>query len=251
MTPLAGSTRRVHPSELGRMIVKPAAGSARAASPIVAADERAYFDSERAVANDPNHPYHLLPSFPAGVRVLDVGCGGSWDWRAQGIGSYIGIDIRQSAIAYCLEHDAEGEYFVGNGERLTMIGEAEVDRVMSKVAVPYMRISAFAAEAHRVLKPGGELWVSYHDVRYVLNRLKVSWAQRKLANIIYQSYVMVNGIVLHLSGWQFRYPIRARMESFQTRRALRRALRNAGFTDVAFWASSANSEQRVVTARRR
>ncbi len=232
------------------MIVEGTPSDGSPGIPLIAADERAYFDSERVVADDVDHPYHLLPSFPRGVRVLDVGCGGSWDWRARGIGSYIGVDIRASAIAYCLEHDPQGEYFVGDGENLAMIGDAEVDRVMSKVAVPYMRISAFAAEAHRVLKAGGELWVSYHDARYVLNRLKASLAQRKLPNVAYQTYVMVNGVLLHALGRQFVFPVRARMESFQTQRALRRALGHAGFTDVRFWSSPSNSEQRVVTAKR-
>lgn len=232
------------------MIIERTSGKGAGSAPI-AVEERAYFDAERAVAEDSSHPNHLLPSFPSGARVLDVGCGGSWDWRSRGIGSYIGVDIRETAIAYCLEHDRQGEFFVGDGENLEMVGDREVDQVMSKVAVPYMRLDAFAAEAFRVLSNGGGLWVSYHDARFVLKSLKTSWTQHNLRNVVYQSYVVVNGLLLHVLGRQFRFPLRARMESFQSQRSLKRALERAGFIEVQFWSSPTNSEQHVVTARKR
>ncbi|MDB4914194.1 MAG: hypothetical protein JWM95_1838 [Gemmatimonadetes bacterium] len=153
-----------------------------------------------------------------------------------GIASYVGIDPDPEAIRFCeaMDPSGRGTYLQGFGEDLTRVPDRSCSFVMARVSVPYMDIGAFVREAHRVLEPGGQLWISYHTPRHVVHHLGQSLRARHVKDIVFRSYVLVNGAAFHLFGRQFRFPYNGRIESFQTRRALRRALVGAGFGDVEF-----------------
>jgi hypothetical protein len=119
---------------------------------------------------------------------------------------------------------------------------------MSAVALPYMNLPPTLREIQRVLRPGGELWASLHCQSFVWDHLLKSLRSLNWKDILYRSYVLVNGFGLHLTGKLFRFPLkRSRIESGQTRRGIRLALESAGFTDVVM---GQDRERFIVTARR-
>jgi SAM-dependent methyltransferase len=195
-------------------------------------EKYAYYASERAIAADPSDPRRVLPEFPADARVLDVGCGGGWDGQARGTARFAGIDVDPDAIAFRKELDPADESYVGSGEDLSRFGDGEFDFLMSRVAVPYMDVNRFLAEAARVLRTGGALWISLHDVGLVRSHLAESIRRARLKDILFRSYVLLNGAYFHVTGRLFHFPVLHRMESFQSERSIKRALARAGFADI-------------------
>jgi predicted methyltransferase len=94
-----------------------------------------------------------------------------------------------------------------------------------------MEIAATLSEIHRVLRPGGTLFVSVHPPGNSLHELKKAAANSKA--ILYRLYVIANGCVFHVTGTTLRLS-RERVESFQTKRGMRLALGRAGFERVTF-----------------
>jgi hypothetical protein len=121
------------------------------------------------------------------------------------------------------------------GERLP-IRDQSFHVLMSRVAIMYMNIPEFTAEAHRVLKPDGKLWLTGHKFTHVVLHLSRSIRKRNVKDVIFRSYVILNGLLFHFFGAIVRFPLnRRRIESFQTRRGLRRELARRGFTDIEFF----------------
>lgn len=207
-----------------------------------------YHLAELRIAADPAHPAHLNPPIPAGSRVLDVGCGAGQTLLAAANGSRaVGIDLDLAALALggALLRDERRELAHGIG-LVCAAGEAlpfrpgSFDQVVCRVALPYMHAPSALAEARSVLAPGGALWLTLHPFAVPWRALRRGGAK----NVLYQLYVLANGLLFHLAQRQLRLP-NGRIESFQTRHAIRRALRNAGFEDVTI----ARGRHFVATAR--
>jgi SAM-dependent methyltransferase len=102
--------------------------------------------------------------------VLEVSCGhgggASWIARTMRPASYVGLDLNPAGIRFCSErHRVDGLKFVrGDAGRLPF-PDASLDAVINVEASHcYPNFSAFLAEVHRVLRPGGQFL--YADFRF-------------------------------------------------------------------------------------
>jgi ubiquinone/menaquinone biosynthesis C-methylase UbiE len=164
------------------------------------------------------------------VLILDVGCGtGNPPVRAsvQAEDFVIGIDLSLVSLRIAKERYPQRQFLCGRAESLPF-SDCSFERVVSAVAMPYTNIPLALAEIHRVLVPGGSLFMSLHPLRFTLDELR--HALRYPKAILYRLYVLANGVFFHASGRVFG--IGGNVESFQTTRGLRLALKRAGFVAV-------------------
>jgi ubiquinone/menaquinone biosynthesis C-methylase UbiE len=122
----------------------------------------------------------------------------------------------------------------GKAESLPF-ADGSFDFVVSKVAMPYVNIPVALREIHRVLIPGGIIWVSLHEVKMALRRIAKGVLRFRIADAMYQLYAVGNGYCLGMADRQFYWIVnRSRIESTQTTRGMANALLRAGFTEVRF-----------------
>jgi ubiquinone/menaquinone biosynthesis C-methylase UbiE len=204
----------------------------------------AYHQGELQVALDRRNPQRLVPEPGSAQAILDIGCGAGQTIIALGAGRRsTGIDIDVSALGFAASGDMGESLRVAGarGEQLPF-RDGVFDYVYSRVAIPYMDIPAALAEMHRVLRPGGRLWLALHAI-------EIPAAQFRRGNLrgkIYAAYTILNGLWFHVTGRTFRLTSRI-CESIQTRRGMRIALARAGFTAVAF---TRTPQHFIVTAER-
>ena len=190
----------------------------------------AYHQGELRVALDATNPQRLVPD-PGGARaILDIGCGAGQTIIALGAGDRsVGIDIDYGALRFAA-NGTMGEPLkvaAARGEQLPFTDGA-FDYVYSRVAIPYMNIPAALAEMHRVLQPGGRVWLALHSIAIPAEQFR----RGNMKGKIYALYTMVGGAWLHLTGRTLRLP--GVCESIQTRRGMRVALSRAGFRNIQF-----------------
>lgn len=196
-----------------------------------------YHLRELQVALDPASPGHVLPAIGAADEsILDVGCGIGQTLVAGGGASgrlLVGVDIDLDCLQYGRAHFPAIAFLHSGAEQLPF-RDAAFDLVVSRVALPYTVLRQSLPETARVLRAGGRVWFTLHP--FTKTRHHLARAIRELAwkDVIFQCYVIANGLSLHWFGRQFRFPVNGRCESFQTVRGMRRLLGRMGFADVAF-----------------
>jgi ubiquinone/menaquinone biosynthesis C-methylase UbiE len=179
----------------------------------------AYHQAELRVACDATHPQHLVPDPGDAARILDIGCGGgqtivALNCRPRCVGVDVDIDALRLAATGVIGEQVR--VAAASGERLPF-HRGSFDYVYSRVALPYMHIPTALEEMHRVLRPGGRLWLTLHSV------------------------------AIPLSLFRRTFQIGRLRESIQTERGMRLALRRAGFRRVEFRRTSLHF---IVTAER-
>jgi len=104
-----------------------------------------------------------------GLNVLDLASGsgyGSHHLATAGALSVRGIDISPEAVEFARSnYSADNLRFdVGDAQNVQAVDEASVDAVVSFETIEHLPdVSAYLAEVHRVLKPGGTFIVSTPD----------------------------------------------------------------------------------------
>lgn len=196
-----------------------------------------YHLAELRVAQDPSDARHILPPLgPEHRLVLDVGCGAGQTLIASRLPAAtlaVGVDPSLPAVKLGRSLDARLRLVCGAGESLPF-ARGRFDFVYSRVALPYMHIDRALAEMARVLRPGGTLWLTLHPWSRALQDMLAEARHLHLRATLHGVYVLANGLLLHASGKQFAWPFgRGGYESFQTCRGISRALRHAGFRDIA------------------
>lgn len=184
---------------------------------------------ELSIVHDPLHPDRQIPPFDVtGRDILDIGCGIGQTLVAPelaGARSHHGVDVNAEAIEYGMERFPHLSLRYALAEALPYDDET-FDAVYSRVAIPYTDIPRALAEARRVLRPGGQLWISLHG-------WSMEWRQiqqaRSLKKWLFRAYVWCNSLVFNTTGRTFRHPLHKRTTSIQTRGGITRALRRAGF----------------------
>ena len=180
-------------------------------------------------------------------RVLDVGCGSGdslreeLEIRRKAIGDtaqiqMVGVDINETVLEQGRAAYPLFLFVHAKGEHLPFPDQS-FDAVISRVALPYMDIPAALREMRRILKIGGELKIKLHPLTYTIKELGAEMTSgplwRRAQRFIYRGYVLTNGVALHIAGVNFRFPLaRRRCESFQTKKAIRNALAEAGFAQI-------------------
>jgi ubiquinone/menaquinone biosynthesis C-methylase UbiE len=186
-----------------------------------------YHLGELEVAQNPSHPAHILPpSVPIGSRILDVGCGaGQTLIAAYGEQLTFGIDIDLPALRLGRTLTNNVAFVCSKAEALPF-RPAQFDLATARVSLAYTDIRRSLAEIHRVLKPGGSLWMTLHPFAIPWEQMKTSGWKGKL----FFAYVLLNSTLFYLTRRQF--PWFGKYESFQTKSGIRRALQRCGFSDV-------------------
>ncbi len=191
----------------------------------------AYHQGELRVALDASNPQRLVPDVEGAASILDIGCGAGQTIVALGCGGRsTGVDIDVDALRHAAS-GAMGESLrvaAAQGEHLPF-RDGAFDFVFSRVALPYMNIPAALSEMHRVLRPGGRLWLALHPIAIPAEQFR----RGNLRGKVHAAYTIANGVWFHLTGRTVRLGARLN-ESIQTERGMRLALGRAGFTRVAF-----------------
>jgi SAM-dependent methyltransferase len=169
------------------------------------------------------------------MRVLDLGCGpGSTAleavWGVSGSDEIIGVDVDPAALEKARQRFPRRKYLTGSGERIPLEDES-LDRVISSVALNYMAMPQTLFEIYRVLAPGGRLSLSLHPVSYTLKEIRMAWPRP--IPLIFRSYVLANGWLLHLAGRTIPF-ITGKTEHWVSERGMRIALQRAGFKAFTF-----------------
>jgi len=198
--------------------------------------ELAYHLLELKIARERDDPRRVAPvlSDPY-ASVLDIGCGAGQTLITSKLNSTTfscGVDIDQEALALGAQLSRRIAFVRASGERLPF-SDCSFEVVISRVSLPYMRLPVALREIVRVLKPGGQVWFAMHPISMPFRDVARSLKERNGKNLAHQLYVIVNGLLFHFTGRQFRSPFnRAKCESFQTARGIVRAMRAAGFDQV-------------------
>lgn len=212
-----------------------------------------YHLAELAIAKAKSDPRRVMPTLPNDFgSILDLGCGAGQTLIACDLPPEVfacGADVDQEALQYGHELKLQAStpiHFVRAGGEALPFAAQSFDVVISRVAIPYMHIPTAMDEIARVLKPGGHVWFTLHSRALVWKWLSNALRKRNVKGVIYQSYTLLNGLLLHCFGKQVRSPLnRERCESFQTQRSITRAMHAAGFTRVE---TQLNTRFFVVTA---
>jgi ubiquinone/menaquinone biosynthesis C-methylase UbiE len=200
-----------------------------------------YHLGELKIAQDPNHPAHILPpSVPIGTQILDVGCGAGQTL----IASYPnrithGIDVDFRALLLGSSLTDRIQFVCGRAEALPYPSEC-FDLVTARVSLAYMNIRKSLREIRRVLKPGAMLWMTLHS-------FSVPWESAKKSNLrgkVYFGYIILNSSIFHVL--QRNIPFFGTYESFQTENGMKRALERCGFDTI----TTLRGQHFVMTAKR-
>ena len=167
------------------------------------------------------------------MRILDAGCGFG-DPPVQAAVRAGDDDIRPDMNAESLNvarsRYPQRQFVGGRAEQLSFL-DGSFDRVGVERLSAIHRHPSALAEARRILTKTGTVFMALRSLRFTLQELRT--ALRRPTASIFRMYVLLNGLLFHLTGRTLKFA-NGRTESFQTKREIRLALNRAGFRNVVF-----------------
>ncbi|MGH9377133.1 MAG: class I SAM-dependent methyltransferase [Terriglobia bacterium] len=168
-----------------------------------------------------------------GTRLIDIGCGDGKSLVRHGIGDYelvVGVDINLESILKAKMLLPSCHFVVARGESLPF-ADGAFDRAISNVSIPLMNIPEALREINRVLVSGGAATLKLHDFRFAVRDLWRRTKTRSPSSVAGGIWTVINGFAFHFIGRCFKMPASASTwDSWQSRSAMKAALRRAGFT---------------------
>lgn len=156
-------------------------------------------------------------------RALDLGCGGHSIFQDAHLADHcFGADSQTVSPGIPI--------VVCRGEKLPF-ADSSFDLIVSRVAIPYMKIPRALREIHRVMTHGGRLWATLHLPMMALRRMQTDACRLDLVDIVYQLYAISNWYLLCISSVQIPW-FNGRFESVQTPRSISIAISRAGFINI-------------------
>jgi len=210
-----------------------------------------YHRLELSIATDPNDSRRVMPVVEARHRrILDIGCGAGQTLIGSNLRegvSAVGLDLDHAALAIGKQLSPSIHFVSGRGESLPF-QNGFFDLVICRVSLPYMHIARALSEMARVTAVGGDLWLVLHPFSMTAKELRTNLTRLQLKAAVYRLWVLINGFSLNTLGKQLHWPgNETHYETWQTSKAMRRALWAAGFDQVRI----SHGKHFVVTARRR
>jgi ubiquinone/menaquinone biosynthesis C-methylase UbiE len=198
--------------------------------------EHDYHLQELAIANDVGDPRRIMPHLEeSDRRILDVGCGAGQTLISSAPLPEVlavGVDSDHPALRLGTQLTNAICFVAAKGEALPF-GNESFDLVISRVALPYMKVGNALNEMCRVLRVGGRVWLVLHPFDRTFKDLISNLVRFKMKATIYQLWVLTSGVTLHLFGKQWAWILKpGSYESFQTSGAVRRLLKTAGFERI-------------------
>lgn len=194
-----------------------------------------YHRKELAIVRDKSDPRRHVPPFDCtGLKVLDIGCGSGQTLTADELvvaRERHGIDVDGDAVARGQAAFPELALSVAAAEAVPY-PDRSFDLVISRVALPYANLPVAFAEAYRVLKPGGRLWITLHPWSMERKRLADAALGLRLRGLLSRAPVVANSLVQHVAGRPLPLPEFVTRETFQTPRGLRLMLQRTGFEGI-------------------
>jgi ubiquinone/menaquinone biosynthesis C-methylase UbiE len=168
-------------------------------------------------------------------QILDVGCGAGQTLMASNLSPgvlAVGVDIDHPALVQGRQVGAGIRFVRARGESLPFENQS-FDLVICRVALPYMHLSRSLSEMARVLRTGGDLWLVMHPLSVSVEGLGTNIRRLRLRAVLYRLWVVLNGVMLHMFGKQWSWPLKpTSYETWQTSAAVKRALVSAGFEQI-------------------
>jgi ubiquinone/menaquinone biosynthesis C-methylase UbiE len=199
-------------------------------------DSSEYHRLELAIAANPDDERRVIPRVEARHRrILDVGCGAGQTLIGCNLSKDIfavGLDQDESALALGKQLTTPIHFVIGEGAALPFTDDS-FDLVICRVALPYMHVARALSEMARVSVAGGDLWLVLHPFSMTVSELGANIAHLQIKAGLYRTWVLLNGLALHVLGKQWRWPSQSGgYETCQTNKAITRALRTAGFDQI-------------------
>lgn len=211
-----------------------------------------YHLSELKLSSNPDDPRNILPVFDSTHKViLDIGCGIGQTFVAAGIAEdesrlLIGLDNEIEPLHYGVDEFTNVKFINALAHQLP-IESGSIDIIVSRVTIPYTNIPVTFQEINRVLKPGGEIWMTLHSMRILLNPLLGAFSTVSAKGVLARSFFLFNGFLLHCFGILLPLPGSGAYESFQTSSGIRRLLKKNNFDQIVVKRDS----HFLITARKR
>ena len=194
-----------------------------------------YHLTELEIARNPKSPLYVMPQFSKKDQaILDIGCGIGQTLVASQLEEnklLIGLDIDLECCNFGRRQFGHIKFVNGTAEHLPL-QNSSFDFVICRVTLPYTNIPQSLAQIERVLKENGRVWFVLHPFSMWTTSLKRSMRKLEIKNILYQSYVIANGVFFHFFGRLFRWPLNKRYESFQTESGIKECMKKIGFIEI-------------------